>query len=245
MVNVSIFLPKKVSLNVVLGDEVVCGQVLANEPEEHVVYDLVKLLSVPLKDLKNVVKKQEGETVKRGEILAAKSSWLPFSGKSVRAAFDGKIISIDWEKGTIELLAHVLEGVSVVSPANGKVAKIDKEAIVIDFKGSIVFAKQGTGNMKKGQLTVVGKADSEVLLTDIKAEQKGCVLLGGYFPRVVLQKAYGLGVGSVLATTLDEGDFLYDASVLLLAKTDYNILKAYEGKDVVVEGMHKRVILGI
>lgn len=138
----------------------------------------------------------------------------------------------------------------VISPVNGNIGKITKEAVVIDFNGTIIFAKRGIGKQKRGKLAILSKENEEVLLSDIKEECRGKVLVGGLFSREVLSKAFSLGAVSAVATSIEERDFHYfvtftmlEASIFVIAKADFSILYQNNGKEAVTEGAFKRILI--
>lgn len=140
--------------------------------------------------------------------------------------------------------------VVVISPVNGNIGKITKEAVIIDFNGAIIFAKRGIGKQKRGKLAILSKESEEVSLSNIKEECRGKVLLGGLFSREVLIKAFSLGAVSAVATSVEESDFHYfitftmlDASIFVIAKADFAILYQNNGKDTVTEGAFKRIMV--
>lgn len=249
MSTVTIYLPKNTKLIVREGDTVVFGQPLSSDDTSgSAVYDLAKLFSVKPHECARLVLKKEAEHVQKGEVLAKLRKIL--STKILKAGFDGKVVHIDRERGLLEVAAENAEKISIVSPVNGRIKKITKEEIVIDFSGILVFAKQGIGQMKKGILAIVSKDGEDVSLSHIAAQHERKILLGGHFERPVLEKAYGLGVASILATFIDEGDFpyfeekkIFKASLILLSKADFQQLVGFVGKEAVVEGMHKRIIV--
>jgi len=250
MANLTIFLPENATVAVEKGASVSAGMSLVKATKaNHVYYDLVSLFSIKPQALAGILTKKEGDEFVRGEILARKRGIL--KTRSLRAPFHGKIGRIDRELGEMEIIpADVEDTQPITAPVSGKIEKITKTEITLAFDGILIFAKQGVGRLRKGTLTFLKEADGEVLVADIKQEHAQKILLGGHFSRVELEKAFGIGVAAVLATKLDEGDFaffsekkVFDASLLLVAKIDFAALKKYSGKEAVVEGAHKRVLI--
>lgn len=213
-----------------------------------ITYDLAKLLSIKPKDLSKVLRKGVGESFKKGDILAKKSGFI--SAKEVVVPFDGKVVDVDSEKAILTVEPLQVDHDKTIAPVSGTVKKVNQDEIILEFGGTVVFAKQGIGNLKKGVLVVISKEDEEVPLGNITSEHIGKILLGGRFVKNVLEKAYGLGVVSVIATSFDDGEFAYfeqksifNASLILVSKADYEILSKFAGKDIVVEGKHKRIII--
>lgn len=251
MSTITIFLPINTKTTVKEGDTVVFGQSLTTDDvTSAIVYDLGKLFLVKPQEAAGLALKREGEEVEKGEVLAKKQSLL--STKMLKALFAGKVARIDKELGLLEIAADNVEKTSIVSPVAGRILQVSKEEIVIDFRGTALYVKQGIGRMKRGLLAIVSKEDEEVPLSHIDYKHEKKVLLGGHFKRPVLEKAFGLGTASILATAIDEGDFLYfeekklfDASLILLSKADFQQVVSFEGKEAVVEGIHKRIIVEV
>lgn len=248
MATIALYLPKGITLCVKEGNEVHYGQTLAQSPSENVIYTVGKLFSIKPQDIQTIIVKKEGEEFAKGDVLVRKRTL--WATKTLRSSFAGKVARIDGGKGELEVSPGLAsQDTRIVSPVDGLVQKIDNEQMLIDFHGMVIFAKQGIGKMKKGLLTIVAKKDGESTLSDIRKDHEQKILLGGYFPRAVLEKAFGIGAEAVLATRLEEGDFAYleerkvfNACLALVSGTDYDTLEKYEGKEVVIEGMHKRII---
>lgn len=249
MATLTLYMPKNVRVAVKAGDEILVGQSLIDASKRNnAIYNVAQLLKIAPKKVRSVIRKKGGEGVEKGDVLASKRSVI--NTKSIRAPFAGRVVGLDEERGEIEIAPTDFEKITVISPVHGTVRNIDEEKVDIDFNGVVVFAKQGMGSMRKGLLTIVSKADEDVLLTDIKEEHQNKVLQGGHFSRQIIQKAFGIGAASVLATSIDEGDFfhfeeakLLNTSLLLISTVDYNELTGYQGREAVVEGMHKRIII--
>lgn len=249
MANVTLYLPKNTKPSLKEGDPVAFGQLLTGDDSStHIVISLGKLLGISPKDTGAVLRKYEGERVERGEVVAVRKGF--FGSKAIKAPIAGRLSRVDTGKGEVTLSPIETDETTVVSPVAGRVAKITGEEIAIAFDGTILFAKQGIGSMRKGLLSLMGRADEEVLLSAISDKLSNNIVLSGYMQRQVLEKAYGIGVASIIVTELDEGDLSYFEhqgsrmpSLLVVATVDYELLKQYEGKEVVTEGMHKRIII--
>lgn len=248
MAIVSLYLPKKTQLSIKEGDSVVYGQTLAQDTTAEIGFSVSSLLGIKPGEYTKVIVVKEGDYVQKGDLLAKKSGM--FGTKKAVATFQGQVTRIDWERGEIHVSPNLVDHVTIVSPVDGKVKKIADDEIAIDFTGAIFFAKQGIGKMAKGQLAVISQKDDEVLLNNIRQDHHQKVLLGGYFPRQVLEKACGIDVAAVLSTNIHGTDFtffeehtMFPITLVLIAKADYDEIASFEKRDVVVEGMHKRIII--
>lgn len=248
MATLSLYLSKKTQLSVKEGDTIVAGQSLAQDAAAEIVFSVPGLLGIKASESKKVVLVRQGDHVSKGDPLAKKSGM--FGTKKAVATFEGQVTRIDLDKGEIHISPNLVDRVTIVSPVNGKVTKIGEDEITVDFKGSIFFAKQGIGKLAKGELAIVSKKDDEVALNNIEETHRQKILLGGYFPRQVLEKACGVGVAAVLSTEIHGSDFMFfeehtmfQITLALVAKADYDEIASFENKEVVVEGVHKRIII--
>ena len=249
MTNITLYLPNKTRVSLGKGDTVTAGSVLAEgDAAPDVSYNLISLLGIKASEVASAVLKKEGEKVSKGDILVRKRGVL--STKSLRATFSGTIARIDSVLGTIEIRPDEIEKFSLVSPVDGTIAKIGTDEIVIDFPGQVFFAKQGLGGMKRGHIEVLSEGGEEIPIAQITDRVSGKILLGGKFSRQVLEKAFALGAASVVTTAQAPEDFVYfeekhvlDPSLLLVSSSDYASIVQYAGKEAVVEGEHKRIII--
>ncbi len=160
---------------------------------------------------------------------------------------DAKLIV---NEGSEVYIGQPLVQSAIVSPVKGRIEKITSESLIINFDGVIIFVKRAIGKMRQGKLAVLANESQEILLSDIKEDCRGKVLLGGSFNREVLTKAFSLGASSVVATFIEEADFhyfatltMFEASLFVIAKADFSVLSQNNGKETVTEGAFKRILI--
>jgi len=96
-----VLLPEGFSLKVSTGDHITAGQVLAEgqgQAHEEIIHLAHELKLVPQKAIR-ALKKNLGDSVSTGEVLAAKKSLL--SAREVISGFSGTIVRIDAESGDV------------------------------------------------------------------------------------------------------------------------------------------------
>lgn len=136
-----------------VGDHITSKTILAKlgESSEGETIHLAKLLGVANDKISHYLKKNIGEDIEEGEVIAQKKGL--FSHSVVRSPIKAKLAQLDLSKGSINLLKYSKEKkADLVSPIEGKVVTIGKSAIEIEINNHLFKGVKGEGQDAVGDL---------------------------------------------------------------------------------------------
>ena len=221
-------LPLKGEVMVTVGQRVTADQVIARAelPGNIQAVRAAEKLGVGAGELLRLLKKQEGDAVQAGELLAETKGFFGLFGAKLLAPADGIIEYISPVTGTIglrehpvplELTAYIAGTIEDVLPAEG--------ATVLSA-GALVQGIFGIGGERHGKLkTVAAAADSPLDESRLGPECAGCILLGGatanvaHIRKAVECGAIGLIIGAVSDAVL-RAYLGYDIGVAITGQED-------------------------
>ena len=143
-------LPRPGTVLVRTGQEVKVGDVLAEAvmPEEFQVFDIVNQLRIQPGCLDQHLKRLNGETVSRGDVIAQKPGLIT---RIFRASQDGKIVSLREGRVTLAMGERKLQ---VTAPVAGTVVElISAFGAVIGLTGTLIQAVWSNGLNANGSFT--------------------------------------------------------------------------------------------
>lgn len=142
---------------VTVGEKVTSKSMIAEtvEDEEESIIAISELLHINPRNISKYLKKNIGEEVEAGDLLAEKTSLLTSS--SIKSPAKGKIKNIDLAYGTMTLVTHSLisKKRKIYSPVNGKVTHIDKNGISLEVEGHQLKAVKGKGREVLGEICYI------------------------------------------------------------------------------------------
>lgn len=184
------------------GEQVVADQIVARSlgEGEAVIVRVADLLGLDPSELSTVLLKNQGDPVKKGEVIAKIDILWGLIKKSVEAPIDGTIDSISKYTG-----AMIIRGPSQTIELNayipGKIVDIlPDEGVVIETNAALVQGIFGIGGETHGELQMaVNSADEELKADMISIEDTGKILVGGALIKAdALRKAADLGVNGIV-----------------------------------------------
>lgn len=210
--------------------------------------DLAKAMKISGDKILKTLQKSIGQEVKKGEILAVYKKTL---GNTIEAIcpFDGVIESIT-DDGILRI-AYEKEKTEISVPVDAKVEDITSDKVTVSFPAMEIKGKEGRGARRLGLLSGIDKDMADVL--DLSCDHQGKILaVRGGFSRGFLFKALSLGVLGLVA-----GEVMEEAVAELIGgedipmvfwegKIDDSVWKAltdFQGKEVLVEGEEKRILM--
>lgn len=261
----------KGKVNVSVGQEVCPEDVLAEEPAPtgfRTVY-LAKELQVNPKHASGCLKRQLGQTIFTGELLAEKTALFGLQKKVVLAPVDGIVDYYDEEKGTLKI--KLLPGRNqLVSGAYGVIEQIiaTSGSIVIRTCASLVYGVIGSGRERGGLLRIIGGADTLVSSRQIVEGYRGEIVVGGSLTFMdALEKAASIKVSGIVTGGINAGDFKTmvggnwnplkkhwsDVGLTLMATEGFgsiptgedifNLLRQHQGQFALLDGNLRRLVL--
>lgn len=268
----SIPVSKESTIRAAVGQEVRPEDVLG-ESKSTIGFRVIQIaseLGVNPKEAKQYLKRQIGETVYQGELLASKEGMLGLKKSLVLCPNDGILES--YNQNTAELQIRLLpHATKLVSGVYGVVDAVDKPSgtVLIRTMTSIVYGVVGSGKERGGPLKILGGADTLVSSKQIIDGLSGSIIVGGSLIfGDALQRAVSLGVSGIITGGINASDYrsmsagggwnIYqkrwsDVGLSLLAtegfgsiplgKDLFPLLQAHEGKFAVLDGNLMRLIL--
>jgi hypothetical protein len=242
-----ILLPEGFSLKVSVGDKIAAGQVLAEgqgKPQEEIIHLAQRLKLVPQKAIQSL-KKNLGDSVSVGEVLAAKKSLL--SSKQIISKFSGIIIRIDETSG--DLVIRISGGAqtpkSLNSPVAGTVQSFDNGKVVLKTDKETILALDGVGGESEGKIEYLADSDE----TKLDAQIKGKILLTKAIDRVYVFKTIGLEAVGIITEDLEDVDFIdleekhIRMPILQVSEEDFKKLIKESQKNIYLFGKNKCIII--
>jgi hypothetical protein len=181
------------------------GTVLNPDVREIRVY--AKLGTGPEEAQKHMLK-EEGDEVKRDEVLAIYRSFFSRFTKVCRSPIDGTIEALSKKTGRA-LIRGLPIPVTVKAHIPGKIVDVTPgEGATVETNAAVINGVFGVGGEALGELTTVVESPGEPLTTERIGEGlKGKVLIGGSIVTIeALRKASKIGVSGIVTGSVDQKD---------------------------------------
>ena len=219
-------------------------------------------LSVPAGDVPSLMLVKPGDTVAAGQPIARSKGIFGFGKKELAAPAAGTVESISATTGQVILRGAPL-AVEVRAYVDGRVTEVlAGEGAVVEADAVFVQGIFGVGGETVGPIRVACAAPGETLDADrIKADMKGCVVLGGArITAAAVKAAQDAGVAALVAGGIDDADLKailgYDLGVAItgterigltivitegfgdiaMAERTHALLKGFAGREASVNG---------
>jgi hypothetical protein len=247
-----------------VGQKVVSSDLVARTelPGNVELINIVNKLGCDPKDIKDVMKVEEGAQVKKGDCLAESSGFFGWFKNSLESPKDGTIEKISNITGQVVLREPPMP-VSIDAYIDGTIESIlDREGVVVKTMAAFVQGIFGIGGETIGELAMACTSPNEVLDAPvITSEFAGKIIVGGSWVTAdAIAKAVKVGVKGIIVGGLDDKDlkdFLgYDLGVAItgnenkgislvvtegfgkigMAAKTFNLLKANTGRKTSING---------
>jgi hypothetical protein len=213
-------------------------------------------------DVPELMKKKEGDRIKRGEVLGQSKGIFGLFKSKITSPVDGTIEIISRITGQVQLRGEP-EPVAIDAYIDGTVVSVhEKEGADIQATASFIQGIIGIGGEAFGEIKMcVGKPDEELTPDKVDASCKGKFIVGGcYVTCETLRKAAQAGVSGVVVGGIDAQDMKdfmgYDLGVAItgmeklglsliitegfgridMAATTFELLKKREGLTASMNG---------
>ena len=152
---------------------------------------LAYLLHVNASHIAKYLKKNLGDSIKSGEILAEKKGL--FSSSKINSPHDGKIKEIDLKKGTLTLFSYSASSdiTKTTVPFSGRVTGIGKGYVEIEINGRFFRAIKGEGKNVSGKL--VHLSSDKVGILEVDKDVDDSILMARSFTEEAVVKLEVLG----------------------------------------------------
>lgn len=136
----------------------------AHVAERHYIIPLAEKLGVSNQDTERYVVKENGQPVKKGEVLAERRTMFGLARKSARSDVDGELIVAGDGKA---LLSSVPKPFELRAGLPGTILRvIDQRGVVVETSGALLTGVWGNGREDFAVMRVLGSAPNTVLLTE-------------------------------------------------------------------------------
>jgi len=255
MTSLPIRIPSEYDLLVEKNDTVKAGQVLARKkhaPSE-IIIEIAKRLKVSPKSVGKMLKKNPGDHVEIGDVLAKKDGL--FGDVIVVSNISGMFATFDRSDGN--LIIRLLEDKEgqhevdeILCPLDGIVTLCHNEQIILETEKNVLLGENGTGQTYRGILKLSdAKSKDAISAEKITIETIGCVFLGPAFTKEAYAKASAIGVGGIITLSLDDGDIEYLSEkrltlpVIQVSEEVGKSISRWKNKEVFMDGQNKTILL--
>lgn len=266
IIRVHRILKGKSQLNVSVGQEVHPDDIIgsAEISSGFRTLNLAQTLSVSPGEVKKYLKRELGQKIYKGELLAFKNQGFLKGKKIVISPSDGILEYFNEQTGELRL-NFLPRKIDLPAAVYGVVEEIDtpRGDIVIRTQVSRIYGMFGTGRNRDGTLNIICRRDELMRALKITAENSDQILVGGsLIAKEVISQAISSGVSGIIAGGINSGDYKAMAggrlifpkklendigvSVVIcegfgpqtLGEDIYEVLQKYNGKFVLLDGNH-------
>lgn len=239
------------------SDVIQVGQVVARRDAHsslEQIIPLAKLLGVSPKKTAKTLRKNPGDLLREGEILATKPGFITVI--DVVSKVSGTVLRYERDQGSVIVQMNTLQtdgrdrSDEIQSPFGGTVLSVDDNQIVLDSKKGAIFATKGIGPAVQGVLMSVDKKQTDPIEgMDITVSMIGNIVLGTSFSREALVKASGMGIGGIVALQLSDEDISHLEQkrmvipVVAVDEKNWQLLMKSLGKQAFVDPVEKTILI--
>jgi hypothetical protein len=231
----------KVSINDKLTPDTVIAEKISGKNE------VINLSSLGLTQYEKVLKKNIGDSVRKGEVVAVKPGKLGIGSKKITSDYSGIISKIDTENGKIYIkLSGVEEEIeNIFSPVVGSVDFCNNEKIVIKTDKEALIAKDGIGKKGEGEAFYIEDPDFNRLTSQIENK----VVLISKLDKISLFKILGLDASGVITEEVEDLDFIdldnkkIIVPILSVSEEDFKKAVKNKNKRMFLDGENKSIII--
>lgn len=236
------------------GDKVTAGQILAkSERNVEEIVNIPEHLGVSLKNAGKYIKKEPGEVIEPGEIIAIKKNFFGKTQEMIVSEIAGTISRYERDTGNLVIRndERMDEG-SIISPVEGVVQLCNNKEIVVRTEKAIGGTRVVSGTKGKGELFVLEESFNHSgtgnMLFYLDSRAAGKIVLGMTFSRDVLIKGVGIGAAGFLAQSIADDDIAYlrerniSMPVMEIGKDSVELLKKKNGQKILLDTQSRTVI---
>ena len=208
-------LPLKGKVHVKKGDKLSPDTVVAstNLPGNIQMLKVNNILNIEPRDVVDCLVVKEGDSIKKGDMIAETAGIFGMFKSSVDCPVDGTIESISESTGRV-IVREVPIPVEVDAYVSGIVDEvIENEGIILKCDAAFIQGIFGIAGEKRGELVLVSNSSSDELTPDqITKEMAGKILIGGSFLSL---DAYKKAMSCNVAAVVVGGFNYYDLKAVL------------------------------
>ncbi len=170
--------------------------------------NIANRLSVGPQEIQNFMLKKEGETVKKGEVLAENKPFIKWFKTSVESPVDGIVESVSLITGQV-LLREPPKVLPIKAYIKGKVVEVTPNfGVTVEAEGTFIQGIFGVGGETNGEIAIaVESPDEDLNSEDIKEHHKGKIVIGGkHASLATIKRAIELGVNALVVGGIHDRD---------------------------------------
>ena len=238
-------LPKDTILKVSVGDKIAEGDIIAKNKIKNFdeIIHLSKDCDILPKDIESALKKNPGDSIQVGEVIAVKKK--NFRKEKILSKISGTLIKIDKEIGDLYIKTDGQGPMEdIISPVDGIIDFCNNEKIVIKTQKNTILAKDAFGVDITAEIFV-----KNLVSGNVNQDVKDKIIVTQNLDKVSLFKSLGLGARGIIAENLIDIDFsdfsenLTDEAVLTVEKKDLEELQKSNGKKIIANIKSKLIII--
>ncbi|MDA0335663.1 MAG: hypothetical protein O2782_10895 [bacterium] len=191
--------------------------------------NVVNRLGIAADELHTFMLKKEGDSVQKGEAIAASRPLIKWFKTTVEAEVDGVVESISAVTGQVLLREPPLP-VEVLAYVDGSIVEVlADEGVVVETRGAFVQGIFGVGGEAYGPLHVLSDAPGQDLTVEmIDAGCAGRTIVGtGLVTHAVIDKARQVGAAGIIGGGMHDSDLRillgYDLGVAITGAEDIGL----------------------
>jgi len=252
MILLPVLLPEGFKAKVTVGDKLAVGDAIAvatsekNNASENTV-NVAFYFDIPSEDIHKFLKKNLGDAILEGDLLAEKKSGFSKTPKKLISQFSGTITKIDKTNGDVGIRGSSEKGSfdEIISPVAGTVDICNNEKIVIKTDQDTTLALDGLGEGAEGELLYIKQVEEASLGRQVTDR----ILLTSVIDKVSLFKAIGLDAIGIITQNLEDTDFIELTSknlktpVMTVAEEEFKKLVKEDGKQIYIGGKDKTIAI--
>ena len=165
-------------------------------------------LSVGPDEIKGFMLKGEGDTLKKGEIIAENKPFLKWFKTEIESPVDGTIDSISLITGQV-LLREPPRQLPISAYVKGKVVEVVPNfGVTVEAEGTFIQGIFGIGGETTGEIAMAVESPHEDLMPEnITEHHKGKIVIGGrHAGLMTIQKAIATGVSAIVVGGIHDRD---------------------------------------
>lgn len=196
--------------------------------------DLAKLLRLPPREVLKKLIVREGARITPRQVLALKSGVL--KNMIVRAPTGGEFVIIDKDAGIVGITQKVGQAEEVKAWFEGTVIEVEKDKLIFEVTGMVIFAREGKGQPVWGRLLVLSP---ETTALSMPTEIGDAVISVKEAHSEIVAKADALGSVAIIAEQVEQPPF----SLPYLLIEDIGHLGQFHDQMVIVYGDRKELLI--
>jgi len=165
-------------------------------------------LAVGPEEVQGFMLKKEGDSVKKGEIIAENKPLLKWFKTSVESPVDGTIETVSAVTGQV-LLREPPKVLPIRAYVKGQVVEVTPNfGVTVESEGTFIQGIFGIGGETNGEIDVVAASPDEDLAPEaLNAAHKGKIVIGGrHVSLAAIKRAVELGVHAIVAGGIHDRD---------------------------------------